>query len=144
VGKCRTRHRQPAVGPSAYAFRDLGSSDFEIRPDFLWTINDHTFEFTVDARKTHQTPDSYGMIYFHGTPIASVPFDSKYSTPWAYANENYIRSTASDKWYVNNFLTVNNRFAFTYRTLNLERNGDSSSTAVNAADKGECVPVSAA
>jgi iron complex outermembrane recepter protein len=114
-------------------YRDLGSSDFEIRPDFLWTVNDHTFEFTVDARKTHQTPDSYGMIYFHGTPIASAPIDAKYSTPWAYANENYLRSTASDKWYVNNFLTVNNRFAFTYRTLNLERNGDSTGTTVNYA-----------
>lgn len=115
-------------------FRDLSNTDFEIRPDFLWTINNHTFEFSVDARKISQTPDSYGMVYFHGTPINVVPIDSKYSTPWAYANEDYIRSTATDKWYINNFLTINNRISYTFRELGVERNGDSTSTAVNAAD----------
>ena len=110
-------------------FRDLGSHDYEIRPDFTWAINDHTFEFSLDARDVHQTPDSYGLIYFHGTPIGSVPIDSKYSTPWAFANENYFRPTLTDKWWISDVLTINNRFAYTHRNLDVERNGDSSSTA---------------
>ena len=115
-------------------FRDLNSHDYEIRPDFMWTVNNHVFEFALDARQTHQTPDSYGLLYFHGTPIGGVPIDSKYSTPWAFANETYVRPTFTDKWWVADFLTINNRFAYTYRTLDVERNGDSTSTLINAAD----------
>ncbi len=69
-------------------------------------------------------------MYFHGTPIGSVPIDSKYSTPWAFANETYVRPTFTDKWWVSDALTINNRFAYTHRTLDVERNGDSTSTTV--------------
>jgi iron complex outermembrane recepter protein len=110
-------------------FRDLGSHDYEIRPDFTWAINDHNFEFSLDARDVHQTPDSYGLIYFRGTPISGVPIDSKYSTPWSFANGNYFRPTFTDKWWISDFLTINNRFAYTHRNLDVDRNGDSSSTA---------------
>ena len=114
-------------------FRDLGSQDYEIRPDVVWQRGDHTFEFSLDARHTVQTPDSYGLIYFHGTPITGVPIDAKYSSPFANASGDYIRPTASDKWEVNDVLTVNNRFSYVYRTIDALRNGDSSSTSVNAA-----------
>ncbi len=110
-------------------FRDLGSHDYEIRPDFAWAINDHTFEFSLDTRDVHQTPDSYGLIYLHGNPISGVPIDSKYSTPWAFANENYFRPTFTDRWWISDVLTINNRFAYTHRNLDVERNGDSASTA---------------
>ena len=113
-------------------FRDLAGQDYEIRPDVLWQRGDHTFEFSLDARHIVQTPDSYGIVYFHGTPLSSVPIDAKYSTPFANATGDYVRPTASDKWEVNDFLTVNNRFSYVYRNLDVLRNGDSSSTAVNA------------
>ena len=112
-------------------FRSLGSHDYEVRPDFTWAINNHDIEVAVDARDIHQTPNSYGLIYFKGNPISGVPINSKYSTPWAYANENYFRPTITDKWWVSDFLTINNRFAYTHRTLEVERNGDSTSTIAN-------------
>src|SRR5580692_8142483 len=46
-------------------FRDLPSRDFEIRPEFSWHVNDHTFTFALDARHIEQTPDSYGLIYMN-------------------------------------------------------------------------------
>jgi iron complex outermembrane recepter protein len=117
----------------ADGFRDLNNHDYEIRPDFQWNVNNHVIEFALDALDTHQTPDSYGLLYFHGTPIASVPIDSKYSTPWAFANETYVRPSLTDKWWISDALTINNRLAYTYRTLDTERNGDSTSTSINAA-----------
>jgi iron complex outermembrane recepter protein len=112
-------------------FRDLASQDYELRPDFSWRAGDHLFEFSLDVRHTNQTPDSYGIIYFDGSPIKGVSMDAKYSSPFAYAKEDYIRPTFSDKWEVSNFLTINNRFSYLYRSLDLLRNGDSTSTSVN-------------
>ena len=37
-------------------FRSLKASDYEIRPDVAWTVNNHTLEFSLDARQLHQTP----------------------------------------------------------------------------------------
>ncbi len=124
-------YRVDATVSRSDGFRSLGSQDYEIRPDFTWAINNHDFEFSVDARDIHQTPDSYGLIYFHGNPISNVPIDSKYSTPWSFADENYFRPTFTDKWWISDFLTINNRFAYTHRNLDVERNGDSTSTAVS-------------
>ncbi|HEY1543635.1 MAG TPA: TonB-dependent receptor [Xanthobacteraceae bacterium] len=112
-------------------FRDLGSQDYEIRPDFTWQRGDHLFEFSLDARHIVQTPDSYGLIYFKGSPITGVPIDAKYSTPFANATSDYVRPTASDKWDVNEFLTINNRISYVYRTVDALRNGDSSNTKVD-------------
>ncbi len=112
-------------------FRELGSEDFEVRPEFTWHIQDHTLNFTLDARHLHQTPDSYGLIYFHGTPITGVPTDAKYSTPFAFANQDFIRPTITDRWEVNDVLTINNRFSYLHRELDADRNGDSTKTAVN-------------
>jgi iron complex outermembrane recepter protein len=112
-------------------FRDLSSQDYELRPDFTWRAGDHLFEFALDVRHTNQTPDSYGIIYFDGSPIKNVPIDAKYSTPFAFAKEDYVRPTFSDHWEVSNFLTINNRFSYLYRSLDLLRNGDSTSTEVS-------------
>lgn len=73
-------YRLDATFSHADGFRSLDSHDYEIRPDFLWTVNNHKFELTLDARDLHRTPDSYGLIYFHGQPITGVPIDAKYST----------------------------------------------------------------
>ena len=89
-------YRVDATASRSDGFRSLNSHDYEIRPDFTWNVNHHMIEFSLDARDIHQTPDSYGLLYFHGTPISTVPIDSKYSTPWAFANQQYLRPTLTD------------------------------------------------
>jgi iron complex outermembrane receptor protein len=106
-------------------FRDLPSKDFEIRPEFSWHVNDHTFTFALDARHIEQTPDSYGLIYMNGSPITGVPDTAKYSTPFSFAKQNNIRPEFTDKWDVTNYLTINNRFSYTHRDIDVMRNNDS-------------------
>jgi iron complex outermembrane receptor protein len=107
-------------------FRDLKNSDYEIRPDFTYQVNNHTLEFSLDVRQLRATPDSYGIMYYKGSPL-NVPIDSKYSTPWSYADQNYLRPTVTDKWFINDILTINNRFSYVYRELDAKRTGDSTS-----------------
>ena len=109
------------------AFRDLNSKDYEIRPEFQWRVQDHTFTFALDARHIEQTPDSYGLIYFGGQPITGVPNTAKYSTPFAFAKQDEIRPTFTDQWDITNFLTINNRFSYTHREIDAMRNNDSMS-----------------
>jgi iron complex outermembrane recepter protein len=111
----------------ADGFRDLGYQDYEIRPEFTWHVGDHTLNFSLDARHLDQTPDSYGLIYRNGSPITGVPIDAKYSTPFSFANQDFIRPTLTDKWDVTDFLTINNRFSYTHRDIDVMRNNDSMS-----------------
>jgi iron complex outermembrane recepter protein len=111
----------------ADGFRDLGYQDYEIRPEFTWHVGDHTLNFSLDARHLDQTPDSYGLIYRNGSPITGVPIDAKYSTPFSFARQDYIRPTLTDKWDVTDFLTINNRLSYTHRDLDVMRNNDSMS-----------------
>ena len=106
-------------------FRDLPSKDFEIRPEFSWHVNDHTFTFALDARHIEQTPDSYGLIYMNGSPISGVPDTAKYSTPFSFAKQDEVRPEFTDKWDVTNYLTINNRFSYTHRDIDVMRNNDS-------------------
>jgi iron complex outermembrane recepter protein len=115
-------------------FRDLGSRDYEARPAFEWQLSNHTVDFALDLRRVRETPDSYGLIYFNGSPIRGVPVDSKYSTPFAFAHEDFVRPTLTDRWEISDFLTVNNRFSYLYRTLDVLGNGDSSSTMVSGGE----------
>lgn len=124
-------YRVDATFSRADGFRDLYSRDDEIRPQLQWQLGNHTINFALDLRQIHETPDSYGLIYFHGTPISGVSIDSKYSTPFAFANENFVRPTISDSWKINDFLTINNRFSYLHRTLDVLGNGDSTSTKVS-------------
>jgi iron complex outermembrane receptor protein len=112
-------------------FRDLKASDYEMRPDVVWKVNDHTLEFSLDARQLDQTPDSYGIIYYNGSPLKSVPIDAKYSWPFSHADQNYIRPTVTDAWFINDVLTINNRLSYLHRDVDLLRTGDSSSTHVD-------------
>ena len=121
-------------------FRDLTSKDFEIRPEFSWHVNDHTYTFALDARHIEQTPDSYGLIYLNGSPITGVPNTAKYSTPFSFANQDYIRPTFTDKWDITNFLTINNRFSYTHREIDAMRNNDSMA-ALNASSGTRLVTV---
>jgi iron complex outermembrane recepter protein len=115
-------------------FRDLGSRDYEARPAFEWRRDGHTVDVALDLRRVRETPDSYGLIYFDGSPIKGVPVDSKYSTPFAFAHEDFVRPTLTDRWEIDDLVTVNDRFSYLYRTLNVLGNGDSSSTMVSAGE----------
>jgi len=115
----------------ADGFRDLSSRDEEVRPAFQWQWGDHVTDFALDLRRIHETPDSYGLIYFDGSPIRDVSINAKYSSPFASAQSTYVRPSLSDQWAVNDFLTINNRFSYLHRTLDVLVNGDSSSTKVS-------------
>lgn len=120
-------YRLDAYFARADGFRDLGSQDYELRPEFTWHIEDHTLSFSLDARHISQTPDAYGLIYLNGSPIKGVPIDAKYSTPFSFADQDYIRPTLTDTWDVSDFLTINNRFSYTHRSIDVMRNNDSMS-----------------
>ncbi len=112
----------------------MKSGDYEVRPVLRWDINDHVITFVVDARRLENTPDPYGLLYFHGAPI-SIARNTKYSTPFNYAQQNLVRVELSDVWTVNDFLTINNRFSYLHRASQILRNGDSG-TIVGIADTG--------
>jgi iron complex outermembrane receptor protein len=118
-------YRLDAYFSRADGFRDLGYQDYELRPEFTWHVEDHTLSFSLDARHLDQTPDSYGLIYFNGSPITNVSTDAKYSTPFSFAKQDYIRPTLTDKWEVSDFLTVNNHLSYTHRDIDVMRNNDS-------------------
>src|SRR5580698_2611614 len=130
TGIAGLNYRVDATFSRSDGFRDLYSRDDEIRPALQWQLGNHTIDFALDLRQTHETPDSYGLIYFHGSPITDVSINSKYSTPFAFANENYVRPTISDAWKINDFLTINNRFSYLHRTLGVLGNGDSTNTKI--------------
>jgi iron complex outermembrane receptor protein len=111
-------------------FRDLGSDDYEFRPQLEGKFGDHTVNFSIDMGKIDQTPDSYGILYFHGQPLTNVSDTAKYSTTFADADQRFIRPVITDSWRFNDLVTINNRFSYWYRLFDVLRNGDSSSTAV--------------
>lgn len=114
----------------ADGFRDLSSRDQELRPVFQWQWGSHVTDFALDLRRIRETPDSYGLIYFDGSPIRNVSIDAKYSSPFDVARSTYIRPTLTDQWTISDLLTINNRFSYLHRTLDVLVNGDSSSTKV--------------
>jgi iron complex outermembrane recepter protein len=132
TGVAGLNYRIDATFSHSDGFRELYSHDYEARPSLEWRLSNHRIDFAVDVRQIHETPDSYGLIYFNGVPITNVPIDSKYSTPFAYAHEGFVRPTLTDSWQVSSFLTINNRFSFLHRTLDSLGNGDSTNTKVSA------------
>ncbi len=130
TGVAGLNYRIDATAGRSDGFRGLSSWDEEIRPALEWRVGNHKIEFSLEAQKIRETPDSYGLIYFHGSPITSVPIDSKYSTPFAAAHSDYVRPTLTDEWKINDFLTINNRFSYLHRSLDFYSNGDSASTKV--------------
>ncbi|MEW6438357.1 MAG: TonB-dependent receptor [Pseudomonadota bacterium] len=117
-------YRVDATISHSNGFRDLASDDYEIRPELTWALGDHFITFSVDARHIIGTPDTYGLIYFDGRPI-DISRDAKFSTPFGYVDQNYLRTNLSDAWTVNKVLTVNNRFSYLRRDASFLRNNDS-------------------
>ncbi|HEY4370438.1 MAG TPA: Plug domain-containing protein [Burkholderiales bacterium] len=105
-------YRIDALYSRSNGFRDLGSRDREIRPELEWKIGSHAINFSLDARNIHETPDSYGLVYYRGTPITGVSDQAKYSTPFASADGTYVRPTLTDACKVNDNVTINSRFSY--------------------------------
>jgi iron complex outermembrane receptor protein len=131
TGIAGLNYRVDATFSRTDGFRDLASRDYEVRPDLQWQLGKHTLEFSLDLRDIHETPDSYGILYFNGSPLSSVSRDAKFSTPFATARQTYVRPALTDKWEVNDFLTINNRFSYLHRSLDALTNGDSTSTKIS-------------
>jgi len=111
-------------------FRDLHSHDYEVRPALRWLWGNHITDVALDARNIHETPDSYGIIYFDGQPLRQVSINALYSSPFTSAHSDFVRPTLSDQWAVSDALTINNRLSYLHRTLDAVVNGDSASTKV--------------
>ena len=103
-------------------FRGLNNSNYELRPEWTWTKDNHVLTFALDFRHIERTPDGYGIIYVNGPPLGAVPSNTKYSTPFSFGNQDFARGTLADAWWIADYLTVNNRFAYTYRDVSILRN----------------------
>lgn len=123
-------YRIDATASHKDGFRDLAGRDREIRPALRWQWGNHVTDLALDLRDIHETPDSYGLIYFNGTPIHDVSRKAMYSSPFGESRSDFARTTLSDQWTVNDNLTINNRFSYLHRSLDVVVNGDSASTKV--------------
>jgi iron complex outermembrane receptor protein len=115
-------------------FRDLESANYEVRPVISWNANDHHTTLAFDFRHIERTPDSYGLIYFNGTPI-NMPRDTKYSTPFSQGDQDIQRVTLADAWTVSDFLTINNRISFLHRDLDILRNSGGTVTGTSLTNR---------
>ncbi len=47
-------------------FRGLNNSNYELRPEWTWTKDNHILTFALDFRHIERTPDGYGIVYVNG------------------------------------------------------------------------------
>jgi iron complex outermembrane recepter protein len=124
-------YRVDGLAQHSDGFRGLKSSDYELRPQFNYSANNHITNVSLDVRHIEATPDPQGIIYWRpaaglmGYPLSVVPRDTKYSSLYDHGNQDYARATVSDIWSINNILTINQRLTFAHRDLDILRNGDS-------------------
>ena len=103
-------------------FRNLSSANYEVRPVLQWSKDNHVTTFALDYRHIERTPDAYGIVYFNGPPLSVVPNTAKYSTPFSFGNQDFERGTLIDSWWFADYLTINNRLAYTHRDVSILRN----------------------
>jgi iron complex outermembrane receptor protein len=103
-------------------FRNLESANYEVRPVLQWNKDNHVTTFALDYRHIERTPDAYGIVYFNGPPLTVVPNTAKYSTPFSLGNQDFERGTLTDAWWFADYLTINNRLAYTHRDVSILRN----------------------
>jgi iron complex outermembrane receptor protein len=103
-------------------FRNLESANYEVRPVLQWNKDNHVTTFALDYRHIERTPDAYGIVYFNGPPLSVVPNTAKYSTPFSLGNQDFERGTLTDAWWFADYLTINNRMAYTHRDVSILRN----------------------
>src|SRR3984885_9941015 len=89
-------YRIDATASHTDGFRDLAGRDREIRPAFRWQWGNHVTDLAFDLRNIHETPDSYGLIYFNGMPIHDVSRKAMYSSPFSESRSDFARTTLSD------------------------------------------------
>jgi iron complex outermembrane recepter protein len=106
----------------ADGFRQLESANYEFRPAFRWNADNHDTIVAFDVRRIERTPDSYGIVYFNGPPIASVPSTTRYSTPFSFGDQDVERITLTDAWWWSNYVTVNDRVSYLHRDVTIQRN----------------------
>ncbi len=111
----------------ATGFRNLPSADYELRPVFGWSSGAHISQFALDARYIERTPDSYGIVYYNGTPL-SISRDTKYATPFSDGNQGVGRATFSDVWTISPNLTITDRASYLHRNVQILRNSGGSVT----------------
>ena len=107
-------------------FRNLESANYEVRPVLQWNKDNHVTTFALDYRHIERTPDAYGIVYFNGAALAGTPLNVpntfKYSTPFSFGNQDFERGTLTDSWWFADYLTINNRLAYTHRDVSILRN----------------------
>jgi iron complex outermembrane recepter protein len=115
-------YRVDGLFQNSDGFRGLKYNDYELRPEWSWTKDNHFTVFALDFRHIERTPDGYGIVYVNGPPLGTVPSNTKYSTPFGYGNQDFARASLTDAWWIGDFLTINNRLAYTYRDVSILRN----------------------
>ena len=124
-------------------FRNLESANYEIRPVLQWNKDNHVTTFALDFRHIERTPDPYGIVYFNGAALAALPLNYRYlqySTPFSFGNQDFERGTLTDSWWFADYLTINNRLAYTHRDVSILRNsggGTIRSSAVRGCRRGD-------
>jgi iron complex outermembrane receptor protein len=115
----------------ADGFRNLESANYEVRPVLQWNKDNHVTTFALDYRHIERTPDAYGIVYFNGPPLSVVPNTAKYSTPFSFGNQDFGRGTLTDSWWIADYLTINNRLAYTHRDVSILRNSGGTITGIS-------------
>ncbi len=117
-------YRVDALVANMDGFRDLKGSNYEFRPTISWTGDGHVLTVSLDLRHLERTPDPFGIIY---NPATGQPFnvsrDNRYYSPFSHADQDLERITVTDAYTVNKYLTINNRFSYTHRDLDILRDG---------------------
>jgi iron complex outermembrane receptor protein len=117
-------------------FRGLRSEVAEVLPAFSFRPEGHDVEVRFEYRHIEQLPDATGIPFSppNGTGLPlPVPANFRYYTPFAEGNQDIARVFASDAWTVNDFLTVNERAAFTNRSVDIFRNTGGSVNLIGSA-----------
>ena len=118
-------------------FRNLESANYEIRPVLQWNKDNHVTTFALDYRHIERTPDPYGLVYFNGAALAGTPLNVpntfKYSTPFSFGNQDFERGTLTNSWWFADYLTINNRLAYTHRDVSILRNSGGGTISISSA-----------
>ena len=128
-------YRVDALIQHTDGFRGLKGANYEVRPQFTYTWDHHVTNMSLDVRHIEATPDPAGIPYFRpgsvgiAFPLTAVPSDTKYSSPYDHGNQDYVRGTITDSWWINNILTINQSLTYAHRDLDILRNGDGGAVA---------------
>ncbi len=106
-------------------FRGTMSRYAEFLPALSWRPAGHDFQARVEIRSIDTRPDAHGIPFSPpsgtGRP-ADVPVDNTYYTPFARGDQDIVRLLLSDAWDVAEGITVNNRFSYSNREVDILRN----------------------